>query len=161
MIDVGDEAPDFTLPGLDGLDYSLHEAGSQPVLLAFFQADCGACKLSAPYWNRLHAAYENIGWAFWLVSQDDATTTRAFVAKYDVRPTVLIDAPALAVSSLYDPDATPTLYLVEHGQRVTLMSSGFDKSDLNAISRRVAGYTGTAYVEVAAPTDGNPPFKPG
>jgi peroxiredoxin len=37
MIREGDVAPDFTLTGLDGLRYSLHEAaGKGAVLLAFW-----------------------------------------------------------------------------------------------------------------------------
>ncbi len=161
MIDIGDTAPDFTLPGLDGLKYSLHESGSEPVLLAILQADCGACKLAAPYLNRLHAAYENIGWVFWIVLQDNEADARRFAAKYELRPTVLLDASELSVSSAYDPDATPTLYLIEPERRVTLVSRGFDKRELNEISRRIARYTGTDYVEVAPADDGNPAFKPG
>ncbi len=161
MIDTGDIAPDFTLPGLDGLAYSLHEAGSEPLLLAVVQTDCGACKLAAPYLNRLHAAYENIGWAFWIVVQDEELDARAFVAQYELRATVLVDGPGLMVSAAYDPDATPTLYLIEPERRVTLVSRGFDKEELNEISRRVARYTGSDYVEVAPADDGNPAFKPG
>ena len=161
MIEIGEQAPDFTLAGLDRLQYSLHEVGTEPLLLAFFQADCGACKISAPYWNRLYAAYENIGWAFWLVSQDDAPVTREFVARYKLMPTVLIDAPGFTVSAAFDPDATPTLYLVEPERRVTLISHGFDKADLNAISRRIARYTGADFAEIGPAADGNPAFKPG
>jgi peroxiredoxin len=162
MIGPGDRAPGFTLAGLDGLEYSLHEAiGKGPVLLAFWQADCGACRLAAPYLSRLYVAYENIGWSFWAVAQDDAATAGAFVREHRFRPTVLLDAPSLAVSKRYDPDATPTLYLVEPDGAVTLVSSGFDKSDLNEISRRIAGYCAADYVEVAPVDDGNPAFKPG
>jgi peroxiredoxin len=162
VIGPGDRAPGFTLQGLDGLEYSLHEAvGKGPVLLAFWQAGCGSCKLAAPYLSRLYGAYENIGWSFWAVAQDDAAAAGAFVRKHGFRPTVLLDAPALTVSQRYDPDATPTLYLVEPDGVVSLVSSGFDKGELNEISRRVAGYCAADYVEVAPADDGNPAFKPG
>jgi hypothetical protein len=75
---------------------------------------------------------------------------------------MLIDGPAWVVSKAYDPDATPTLYLVEPpSRRVTLISIGFDKADLNEISRRVAAYAGAACVEVAPAGDGAPAFQPG
>jgi peroxiredoxin len=162
LIHQGDTAPDFTLPGLDGRQYSLHDAGDGPVLLAFWQAECRTCKLAAPYLNRLYGAYENLDWPFWAIAQDEAAEVRKFVPEYGFRPTVLVDGPALAVSAAYDPEATPTLYLLEPpGRRVTLVSAGFDKAGLNEVSRRIAGYGGAGYVEVAPERDGNPAFKPG
>jgi len=162
MIAPGDAAPDFTLHGLDGLRYSLHEAaGSGPVLLAFWKSACDTCRVAAPYFNRLHEAYENLGWAFWAVAQDPEPKARAFAEEQALRLTVLLDAPALAVSVAYDPEATPTLFLIEPTRGVTLTSVGFSKDDLNEISRRVAAYAGAEYVEVAPATDGVPAMKPG
>jgi peroxiredoxin len=163
MIREGDVAPDFTLTGLDGLRYSLHEAaGKGPVLLAFWKADCGTCELAAPYLSRLYDAYENLEWSFWAIGQNEAAEARQFVEEFGFRPTMLIDGPAWVASKAYDPDATPTLYLVEPpSRRVTLISIGFDKADLNEISRRVAAYAGAACVEVAPAGDGAPAFQPG
>ncbi len=74
------EAPDFTLTGLDGLRYSLHEAaGKGPVVLAFWQKSCGACKIAAPYLNRLYDGYENLTWSFWAIAQDEASQAAQFV----------------------------------------------------------------------------------
>ena len=154
--------PDFTLRGLDGREYALHEAtGKGPVVLAFWQKNCGACKLSAPYWNRLYDAYENLTWSFWTIAQDGDDEAAAFVRDFEFRPTVLIDAPSFAVSRQYDPDATPTLYVIEPERGVTMVSSGFVKDELNEISRTIAAYSGTDVVEVAPDNDGNPKFKPG
>ena len=162
MVTTGSEAPDFTLPGLDGRQYSLHEArDAGPVLLVFWQAGCGACKMVAPYLTRLHESYDNVGWTFWTIAQDGSDEARRFVNERGFRPTVLVDGPALEVSDLYDPPATPTFYLIEPGARVTLEADGFDKEALNDISRQVAGYTGLGYVEIAPADDGNPAFKPG
>ncbi|MBF6599496.1 MAG: TlpA family protein disulfide reductase [Dehalococcoidia bacterium] len=159
---MDDRAPDFTLSGLDGLDYALHEGlGKGPVLLAFWQTECPACALAAPYFNRLYDAYENLTWSFWAICQEGAAAAAGFVRRHDFRPTVLVDAPALAVSRAYDPPSTPTLYLVEPPGRVMVASAGFVKDELNAISRRIAEYAGAEYVEVAPADDGAPAFKPG
>ena len=149
MVQTGVAPPDFTLRGLDGREYSLHEAtGKGPVVLAFWQKNCGACKLAAPYLNRLYDAYENLTWSFWAIAQNDDAEAAAFVREFDFRPTVLIDA-------------TPTLYVIEPERDVTLISPGFMKDDLNEISRTIADYAGAPYVEVAPDGDGNPKFKPG
>ncbi len=162
MVRIGDDAPDFTLPALDGLTFALHEAtGDGPVVLVFWQAHCGACKIAAPYWNRLCDAYENIGWSFWMIAQDAADEARSFAEQYKLRPPVLVDGPMLSVSDLYDPEQTPTIYVIEPGQGITVEAPGFDKDVLNDVSRRIAGWTGEPYVEVAPPDDGNPAFKPG
>ena len=162
MVEMAQQPPDFTLPGLDGLTYSLHEAdGDGPVLLIFWQAGCGACRISAPYWNRLYDAYENLGWTFWTVAQDAAERAREFTKAHGLRPPVLVDGPTLAVSDAYDPESTPGIVLIEPGERVTLVSDGFDKDVLNEVSRRIAKYAGAPYVEIAPAKDGNPPYKPG
>jgi hypothetical protein len=109
----------------------------------------------------LHQTYENPGWTFWTIAQDGPGDAREFAEKYAFRPTVLVDGPTLEVSDLYDPPATPTMYLIEPGLGVTLMADGFDKEALNDVSRRIAGYTGAPYAEIAPPNDGQPAFKPG
>ena len=68
---------------------------------------------------------------------------------------------AFAASDAYDPPSTPAMYFIEPGEGITLESDGFNKEALNDVSRRIAGYTGAPYVEVAPDGDGNPPFKPG
>jgi peroxiredoxin len=161
MVNAGSEVPDFTLPGLDGRTHALHDVrATGPLLLVFWQAGCGACKMVAPYLNRLHEIYPRRGWTFWTIAQDAADDARRFVEQYAFTPTVLVDGPSLEVSDLYDPPSTPTMYVIESGS-AELVADGFDKEVLNDVSRRVAGITGTPYVEIAPPNDGQPAFKPG
>jgi peroxiredoxin len=159
---VDTDAPDFTLPGLDGLRYALHEArGKGPVLLMFWHSQCGACERGVAYFNRLYDAYENLGWSFWAIAQDGPDDARRFVGEHGLRPTVLVDGPELRVSDAYDPDAVPAFFLIEPTEGVTVESVGLEKAALNDISRRVAGYTGSPYVEIAPADDGLPAFTPG
>lgn len=134
---------------------------SGPVLVAFWQSHCGACKTAAPYLNRLHEAYGDAPWSFWAIAQDDEATAREFVRQYGFRPTVLVDRPAFAASDAYDPDSTPTLYLIAPDGGIDLTVDSFDKAGLNEISRRISAYVGREYVEVAPTGDGVADFKPG
>jgi peroxiredoxin len=162
MVSTGSDAPDFKVQGLDGETYALRDArDAGPVLLVFWQAHCGACKMVAPYLNRLRETYDNAGWTFWTIAQDGPDDARSFVEEYAFRPIVLVDGPALEVSDAYDLPATPTIYLIEPGQSATLVADGFDKEALNEVSRRIAAHTGAAYAEIAPAGDGQPDFKPG
>lgn len=161
MIKAGALAPHFALLGLDGREYSLPgSAVGQPLLIVFFRVSCNTCDLAFPYINRLRTEYPD-GWRLWTISQDDPQRTAAYRDRFDIGAPVLIDAPALVVSLLYDPPSTPALILVGPGGRVDFTLEGFDKADLNEISRRTAAYVGAAPVEIAPENDGNPAMKPG
>ena len=89
---------------------------------------------------------------------DAASTTSQ---RQGVTYPVLLDAPAFVVSKLYDPAATPTLFLVDGAGRVAYSTHGFVKADINELSRLLAAEIGEEPVVVAAAGDGRPDFKPG
>lgn len=163
VVQAGALAPHFTLLALDGREYSLPgDSTGQPLLLMFFRVACHTCDVEFPYINRLQAAYpDGSGWRLWTVSQDDAERTRAYREKFGISAPVLLDAPALDVSILYDPPSTPCLFLIDPDGRVDFVLEAFDKTDLNEISRRIAAFVGAEPVEIAPPDDGNPPMKAG
>jgi peroxiredoxin len=160
-VEVGAEAPPFTLPTLNGGSLSLPaDADRLPLLLAFFRVSCDTCDVAFPYINRLRAAYPD-GWRLWAVSQDAAERALAYRDRFAIACPVLIDDPDLAVSRAYDPPSTPTLVLIAPEGTVEYVSEGFAKDDLNEISARLAARLGVAAVEVAPADDGNPAMKPG
>ena len=57
-LEVGDRAPDFALPTIDGSTVELSEAEGQPVLVNFWATWCGPCVMEMPY---LQAAFEEKG----------------------------------------------------------------------------------------------------
>jgi peroxiredoxin len=161
MIEAGSAAPFFTLPSLDGGEFSLPgDVGGLPVLLAFFRVSCDTCDVAFPYINRLGQAYPD-GCHIWAISQDTAERAAAYRDRLPITAPVLIDDPALTVSRAYDPPSTPTLLLISPDGRVEYVSEGFAKADLNEISARLAARLGVAAVEVAPADDGNPAMKPG
>src|SRR5262249_37858537 len=59
-VPIGDNAPAFALPDLDGREYTLDSlrAAGTPVLLVFVDPDCGSCAALLPdvaHWQREHA----------------------------------------------------------------------------------------------------------
>jgi peroxiredoxin Q/BCP len=162
MLEIGAQAPDFTLPDGSGTDHRLAEAlEAGPVVLAFMKANCGACTVGFPYLERLHQAYGGEAWSIWGISQSPATAAESFAKSTGVTFPLLIESEDFPVSGAYDPPATPTIFLIEPSGRVRSGHHGFAKSDLNALAVDLASTLEREPVVVAPPDDGQPDFRPG
>jgi peroxiredoxin len=162
MLTIGEHAPSFDLPDLEGRRHRLVDALARgPALAVFWKASCGTCHLAFPYLQRLVEAYPEAAWQVLAVSQDGSGASGAFAREYGLTFPVLIEGEGWPVSQQYDPDATPTLFLIAPDGTVELTSVGFDKAELNEIARRLAEHLGQEPVVIAEESDGNPPFKPG
>jgi peroxiredoxin len=159
-LEVGALAYPFTLLGLDGREYSVPSPSREPLVLVFFRSGCPTCDITFPYLTRLRETYPE-GWSLWAISQDGPQKANAYAARLRIDFPVLIDAPALQASGLYDPPSTPTVYLVSPEGRIDFLSEGFAKDDLNALSAAIALGLGREPVAIAAAGDGVPEMKPG
>ncbi|HSP56108.1 MAG TPA: TlpA disulfide reductase family protein [Dehalococcoidia bacterium] len=161
ILETGALASHFTLLGTDGREYSLpRDLDGRPALLVFFKTTCGTCDITFPYLNRLRQTYPE-GWAMWAISQDAADRATRYAAGAGIECPVLIDAPAYYVSKLYDPPATPTMFLVGPDGRVEYSNYGFAKADINEIAGRIAQHLGAPAQVIAPQGDGRPDMKPG
>jgi len=161
MLETGALASHFTLLGTDGREYSLpRSADGRPVLLVFFKTTCATCDLTFPYLNRLREAYP-VGWQLWAISQDPADRAVPYAQQQGISYPVLIDAPEFVASRLYDPPATPTLFLTGESGRIEYSTYGFAKDDINEIALRLAEHLAEQPNVIAPASDGNPAFKPG
>jgi peroxiredoxin len=163
MLSVGAQAPDFTLSGIDGKQYSLAAALERgPLLAVFIQTACPICDLTMPYLNRLAQAYGG-GYQLWVISQNDQQASQRYAQRFQPDFPLLVDDPAdgRIVSRAYDPPATPTLFLIGPGGRLEFSGQGFSKADLNAAAERIAAHLGAQPAVVAERDDGNPDFRPG
>ena len=162
MLSAGDRAPAFELPDLEGRRHRLEDALARgPALAVFWKPACGTCHLAFPYLQRLAEAYRPGGWRLLAVSQDGVEASGDFARQYGLTFPVLIEGEGWPVSREYDPEATPTFFLIGQDGIVEMASVGFDKEALNQISRRLAERLGEAPRVIAEANDGKPPFKPG
>ncbi len=157
MLRPGDQAPPFSLPRLDGDERQLPQG--KPSLLVFFETDCPTCQLTIPYLNRLADAVggkaEVIG-----VSQDGEAPTRQLAEQLPIRFPVALDR-GLSVSRKYDPQAVPTLFLVDGAGKIMRTSVAFDKDELNGIAAEMCAIAGIEPFTLAGEHDGAPATKPG
>ncbi len=154
-LEVGQTAPDFALPTLDGK--TVRPGG--PVVLVFWKAGCRACDLAFPYLERLAELVPEV--PVIAVGQETADSARAYVERQGLRLPVALDGPDYAVSQLYDPTFTPTVFLVGPDGKIIFKAEGFSKADLNALGARVGELVGRPVPEVAPAEDGVPAFRPG
>ena len=162
MLSAGDRAPDFELPDLDGRRRRLADALARgPALAVFWKPTCGTCHLAFPYLQRLVEAYPGRGWQLLAVSQDGAEASGEFAEEHGLTFPVLIEGEGWPVSKQYDPEATPTLFLIGRDGTIEMTGVGFDKADLNEVARRLAEHLSETPCIVAEDGDGNPSYKPG
>ncbi len=161
MLKIGDQAPRFALPRLDGtLWQSSLEAAGRVTLLVFFETDCPSCRLMLPYLNRLAGILGLDKANIVGISQDSSETTRELVEQLQLSFPVLLDRD-LSLSRQYDPVAVPALFLLDRAGKVTHTQIAFDKQELNAIAAAMSEAAGQPPVTIADPHDGAPATKPG
>jgi len=159
-LEPGATAPAFRLMDTGGRYYAYpSDANGQPLLLVFFKTTCETCDLAFPYIRALREAYP-AGWSLWAIAQDPPEPAGAYARRHGLGFPVLVDAPLFGVSALYDPPATPTIFLIADA-RVVYTTHGFAKDDINHLANLLAEYTGAEPRIVAPADDGRPAFRPG
>ncbi|MGR3468926.1 MAG: thioredoxin-dependent thiol peroxidase [Shimia sp.] len=92
MLDIGTQAPDFTLPRDGGGTVSLSELRGKTVVLYFYpKADTSGCTKQASGFTAHMAAFESAGAVILGVSKDPVAKLDKFKAKHDLSVTFLSD----------------------------------------------------------------------
>ncbi|HWR49770.1 MAG TPA: TlpA disulfide reductase family protein [Bryobacteraceae bacterium] len=151
-LQAGAQAPSFKLPALSGGSTASGDllAGGA-VVLAFFKVSCPVCQMTFPYLERLHkAGLRVVG-----VSQDKAGATESFVRQFGITFPILLDDPkGYPASNAFGISSVPTLFTIEPDARISAVSEGFARRDLDALGERVG-------TKPFGPADRVPEFRPG
>jgi peroxiredoxin len=89
---IGDKAPDFTLPGLDGKNISLSDFSGKPVIINTWSTSCIECKKEFPFFQEIANQYASKGLVILSVNTlDNTATTRDFLSKNGYTFTAVLD----------------------------------------------------------------------
>lgn len=112
-IAIGNRAPDFQLPTMDGKTVKLSDYRGKPVLLNFWATWCGPCRYEVPFLEQINDTYTSQGLVMLAVDiGENATTIQNFMTSLNVSLPVLMDANS-AVSKKYGLTGIPTTLLLD------------------------------------------------
>lgn len=143
-LSTGTLAPDFTLPVIDGKQFSLKDALIRgPVLAAFFKISCPVCQFALPFLERIYKAYGRGNVTIIGVSQNNKKETVSFIKQYGLTfPVLLDDTHTYPVSNAYGLTNVPSIFWIAQDGEIEISSVGWIRKDIDEINRKAAATCG-------------------
>ena len=102
-LQIGDPAPDFSLPNQDGEPVKLSDLKGQRVVIYFYpKDDTPGCTKEACNFRDRWDRFSDQGIQVLGISKDNATSHTKFIGKHDLPFTLLSDAEPCPVATLYE-----------------------------------------------------------
>ncbi|HBY64184.1 MAG TPA: hypothetical protein DEH78_30550 [Solibacterales bacterium] len=112
---AGAPAPEFTLPSLDGTEFSLRHWFGRRILLVFSDPGCGPCQALAPKLEAIHRRARNL--EVLMVSRGDAEVNRAKAREQQLSFPIVLQK-HWEISKAYGMFATPIAFLIGADRRL-------------------------------------------
>jgi len=110
---VGNPAPEFQLPKIDGATVSLADLRGKPAVIVFWAAWCSSCKEEAPRINALAAEYQGKGVRVLGINvKDSLAGAKGGVKEFGIMFPVARDADARVARS-FNVRGTPTIIFLD------------------------------------------------
>ena len=122
---IGNLAPDFELPELDGKKLKLSDLRGKAVLLNFWATYCGPCKIEMPWFVELQKEYGPQGFQIVGVAMDDASTEdiAKFAKEMGVNYPILLGKESVG-ESYGGVSVLPTTFFVDRDGRLIAREFG-------------------------------------
>ncbi len=122
-VEVGGQAPDFTLTDINGKEVSLSGFSGKAVIIDFFASWCPPCRQEVPDFIELQKAYGDKGFAMIGIAVEDGQAAKNFAEKSGINYPVLVDDEK--VSALYGPiRSIPTTFVIDKSGKIVKMYIG-------------------------------------
>ncbi|MCO4770769.1 MAG: TlpA family protein disulfide reductase [Deltaproteobacteria bacterium] len=111
-VEVGEEAPDFTLPSRSGGDLSLSSLRGQPVILNMWASWCSPCVKEMPLFDALHDRLDGVGTVLALNVDEQRAPAEALLSRGKLDLPVVWDE-GHAVIKGWGPKKMPTTFVID------------------------------------------------
>lgn len=137
-VEVGQPAPQFTLPSLNqNQPISFKQYAGKVVYLDFWASWCAPCRVSFPLLNKLHQKLKAQGFEVVAVNLDeDSANAEKFLKELPVEFTVLKDGEG-SWADKFGVESMPTSYLIDRKGIVQKVHHGFTSDDIKEIEEKV------------------------
>ncbi len=122
--DLPVDAPQFSLPLLDGSELALNDYQGKYLLVNFWATWCGPCKVEMPSLESLYRKFKKRNFAVIAVSNDifGAQVVEPYIQAQDFTFPVALD-PKLEVSNQFGVISLPTTFLINpHGKIIGVLN---------------------------------------
>lgn len=124
LLEVGDQAYDFTLMDLDNQQIALSDFRGRPLLINFWATWCAPCRLEMPEIQRAFENYQDQGLMVLAVNQQEtAPMVRSFFNELGLTFTPLLDSEG-DVGRAYGAVGLPSTFFVNSSGEVTAIHRG-------------------------------------
>jgi thiol-disulfide isomerase/thioredoxin len=147
VIGLGEAAPSIEGATFDG-----------PHALVFYKVTCPTCRMAAPMFERLDAAYAG---RIRGIGQDPAQVLARFAVETGMTFPSTPDLAPYVASDAYGIEHVPTVVVVDGEGRVADVVESWDRDGVNRASATLAELLGTEPSVISEPGDGFPDFRPG
>ncbi|MCF7986216.1 MAG: TlpA family protein disulfide reductase [Methylovulum sp.] len=136
--DVGESAPQFTLPSLQqDQSTTLQAFTGKVVYLDFWASWCAPCRTSFPLLNSLHKKLKAQGFEVIAVNLDeDKAKAERFIKDIPVDFTVLRDSKG-DWADLYVVESMPSSFIIDKHGVVQQIHHGFSSEDIHGLEQKI------------------------
>jgi peroxiredoxin len=138
---TGQQAPDFTLPDMDGNYVTLSELiGDGPIYINFWATWCGPCKKELPELIELYHEYKDRGFKVLAITTDGSRTAgkvKAFVKDRGMDFTILMDSNQEVFSRKYKGRGIPYGFLIDNDGKIIYSVRGYMPGLKNILTEKM------------------------
>lgn len=128
-IEIGQEAPDFSLSDINGNAVSLSDFNGKVVIIDFFASWCPPCRQEIPDFIELEKAYGDKGFAMIGIALVSADEAKDFAGKMGINYPVLVDDGN--ASGVYGPiRSIPTTFVIDKSGKIFKIYIGYRPKDV-------------------------------
>jgi peroxiredoxin len=123
-VQIGKEAPNFSVTDMDGKELTLKDLRGKGVFLNFWGTWCKPCEKEMPYMNELYSEYKKKGVEIIALNADETDiAVKNFATQYGLKFPIAIDK-GQEILNTYGVGPLPTTFLIDKNGKVLKQITG-------------------------------------